>query len=130
MFEENECRFQLKNNAPISQTKLIYQLGYIGDSTIAQQIMEGTFGIPDEINDATVLILEEIGRIDVKLSNGEITIDITKEEFQHFWKRVQEGTQSSLSGIHYGNYNAAVHSEKASRFLSKKITPVSRTGCS
>ena len=91
--------------------------------------MEGRFEIPDEVDDATALILEEIGNIGIKLSNGDITIDITKEEFQIFWKQVREGTQSSMSGIHYGHYKAAAHSEKASRFLSKKITLISRTGC-
>ena len=78
IFEESEYRFHLANNAPISHTKLIDQLGYLGASDIAQQIVKGTFDIPDEINDATALILKEIGQIGVKLSNGEITIEITK----------------------------------------------------
>ena len=65
----------------------------------------------------------------MKPSNGDIIIVITKEEFRLFWKQVREGTKSSMSGIHYGHYKAAAHSEKASRFLSKKITLISRTGC-
>jgi hypothetical protein len=129
IFAENEYRFQLANDAPISHTKLIDQLGYLGDSGIAQQIVEGRFEIPDEVDDATALILEEIGNIGVKLLNGDITIDITKEEFRVFWKQVREGTQSSMSGTHYGHYKAASHSEEASWFLSKKITLISRTGC-
>ena len=39
IFAENEYRFQLANDAPISHTKLIDQLGYLGDSDIAQQIV-------------------------------------------------------------------------------------------
>ena len=87
------------------------------------------FDIPDEVDDATAMILEEIGEIGIQLTNGEITVEITKEEFQYFWKRIREGTASSYSGIHYGHYKAAAHSEKISNFLSKKITVISRTGC-
>ena len=129
IFEEIETRFQLACEAPISRTKLIDQLGYLGDSEIAAQIVGGTYEIPAEVDDATALILEEIGRIGVDLSNGDTTITITPEEFQYFWKRVKEGTASSYSGIHYGHYKAAAHSEKISSFLSKKITLISRTGC-
>ena len=91
--------------------------------------MEGTYDIPDEVDDATALILEEIGRIGVKLSDGEVTVTITPEEFQYFWKRIREGTASSYSGIHYGHYKAAAHSSRLSSFLAKKITLISRTGC-
>ena len=122
IFTENEYRFQLANDAPISHTKLIDQLGYLGDSDIAQQIVEGRFEIPDEIDDAKALILKETGNIGVKLSNGDNNCHV-------FWKQVREGTQSSMSGIHYGHYKAAAYSKKASRFLSKKITLVSRIGC-
>ena len=75
------------------------------------------------------LILEEIGKISVNMTNGDATITITQEEFQYFWKRVKERTSSSLSGIHYGHYKAAAHSNRISGFLAKKITLVSRTCC-
>ena len=128
VFEENEYRFQLAADAPISKTRLLEQLGYLADTEVAQQIIEGTFEIPDEIDDATALVLEEIGRIGVQMTNGEITLTITPEEFQYFWKRIKEGTASSYSGIHYGHYKAAAHSDKISSFLSKKITLISKTG--
>ena len=129
IFAENEYRFQLANDAPISSTKLIEQLGYLADSDIAQQIVEGSFEIPDELDDATALIPDEIGQIGVQLSNGEVTIKITAEEFQYFWKKVRKNTSSLVSGIHYGHCKAAAHSQKISEFLAKKITLVSRTGC-
>ena len=81
-------RFELAAQAPISSTKRIDQLGYWGDSEIANQLVEGTYKIPDEVDDATALILEEIGRIGVKLSDGEVTVTIPPEEFRYFWKRV------------------------------------------
>jgi len=126
IFEEMEVRFQLAAKAPISKTKLIKQLGYLGDSEIAKQLIEGHLQIPDEIDDATALILEEIGKIGI-LTNREVTIDITPEEFQYFWKRIRDGTASSYSSIHhYSHYKAAAYSDRFSSFLSKKITLLHR----
>ena len=122
VFEGNEYRFQLTNDAPISKTRLLEQLGYLADTEVSQQIIEGTFKIPDEIDNATALMLEEIRRIRVHMTNGEIMQTITPEEFQYFWKRMKEGTTSLYSGIHYGHYNAEAHSGKISSFLSKNIT--------
>ncbi len=129
IFEENEYRFQLATEAPISSTMLIEQLGYLADSDIAKQIIEGSFDIPDEVDDSTALILEEIGRIGVRLSNGEIDIEISPEEFRYFWRRVKENTASSISGIHFGHYKAAARSDSLSNFMSKQITLIARTGC-
>ena len=117
----------LAMEAPITSSMLIEQLGYLGDSEIAQQLVEGRYDIPNELDDATALILQEIGRVGIQLTNGEVTIKITPEEFQYFWKRIREGTASSYSGVHYGHYKAAAHSEKLSRFLARKITLISRT---
>ena len=129
VFEENEYRLQLAADAPISKTRLLEQLGYLADTEVAQQIIEGTFEIPDDIDDATALVLEEIGRIGVQMTSGEITLSITPEEFQYFWKRIKEGTASLYSGIHYGHYKAAAHSDKISSFLSKKILSSQKQGC-
>jgi len=129
VFDETEFRFQLAADAPISKTKLLEQLGYLADTDIAQQLIEGKFDIPDDVDDATALILEEISSIGVKLTNGEISITITAEEFRYFWKRIKERTASSYSRIHYGHYCAAAHSDKISSFLAKKITLIARTGC-
>ena len=129
IFDETEVRFHLAAEAPIERTQLIHQLGYLGDSTIAQQIIEGTYDIPEEVDDATAMILTEIGKIGVHLTNGDTTITITPEEFQFFWRRIREGTASSYSGVHYGHYKAAAHSDRISSFLAKKITLIARTGC-
>jgi hypothetical protein len=60
------------------------------------------YEIPLDMDPATKLILEEIGKLKVKLVNKEGTeIIITLEDFQRFWKKLGEFTSSSMSGIHY-----------------------------
>jgi hypothetical protein len=51
---------------------------------------------------ATKLILEEIGRLGVKLVNKErMEIIITPNDLKIFWTKVGEFTSSSMSGVHY-----------------------------
>ena len=128
IFGETEFRFQLATDAPINKTKLVKQLGYLADTEIAQQLIEGTYDIPDEVDDATTLILEEFGRIGMQMTNGDITVTISPETFQHFWRRVKERTSSSLSGIYYGHYKAAALNNELSSFVAKQITLIARTG--
>ena len=41
------------------------------------------------------------------MGNGEVSVTITKEDFQHYWRRTKERTASSYSGRHFGYYKAA-----------------------
>ena len=50
-------------------------------------IIEGMHAIPTDLDDATKLILEEIGKMGMKIRNKEgQEIVITPEDFIRFWK--------------------------------------------
>jgi hypothetical protein len=64
-------------------------LWYLSNKSLAQAIITGKYKIPLNMDPATKLILEEIGKLGVKLVNKEGTeIIITPEDFQRFWKKV------------------------------------------
>ena len=119
---------QIHQQCPISKTRLIEQLGYLADTAIFQQIIRGTFEIPNERDDVIALVLKEIGHTGVQMSYVEVSLTKTPEDFQYFWKLTKEGMASSYSGIYYGYYKAAAHSGQISSFLSRKTTLVSKTG--
>ena len=129
IFKETEQIFQLEANMPIGTTKFMKQLGYLANSEIAKQILNQTFIIASNLDDVTDLVLEEIGNIGMQVRHGEMIVTISADEFCYFWKRVKKGTASSYSGIHYGDYKAAAHSEQLLHFLPQKITLIARTGC-
>jgi hypothetical protein len=43
-----------------------------------------------------------------------ISCEITKEDYQRYWKKPRERTSSSISGLHYGHYKAAAQSDQLS----------------
>jgi hypothetical protein len=108
---QRECkiRFSLAHSAPNMNTLLGERLRYLSDETLARSIIMGTYNIPAEMDPATKLILEEIGKLGTKLVNGERNkIIIMPEDFKHFWQKVNKFTSSSMSGVHYGHYKAAI----------------------
>ena len=65
----------------------------------------------------------------MKIVNGdESEIVITPEEFKSFWQKVNEFTSSSMSGVHYGHYKAAIQDDTISAALALQLTVVARSG--
>ena len=85
----------------------------------------GTYEIPSDIDPTTKLIREEIGRLCITLVNGEGNkIIIRPEELKHFWRRVNEFTLSSMSGIHYDHYKAAIQDTSSTEILAQQLTMI------
>jgi hypothetical protein len=74
---------------------------------------------------ATKLILEEIGKLGVKIVNGEGNkIIIMPDDFKRFWRKVNKFTSSSMSGVHYGHYKVATQDETSLEVLALQITVI------
>ncbi len=128
---QRECkiRFTLAHSIPIMKSLLGERLRYLSDKSLARSIIMGTYDIPTDLDPATKLILEEIGRLGVKIVNGdEREIIITADDFRRFWKRVNEFTSSSMSGVHYGHYKAAIQDDTLTEALALQLTVVARSG--
>ena len=70
--------------APICNGPLFELLGYNVDTEAGAEILEGAFEPPPETDPATVIVLKEIARIWRLMGNGEVSVIITKEDFQHY----------------------------------------------
>jgi hypothetical protein len=125
-----ECKvqFSLAHSAPIVITLLGEKLRYLSDKSLARAIITGTYDIPTNLDPTTTLILQEIGKLGMKIVNGNNNkIIITPEEFKHFWKKVSEFTSSSMSGVHYGHYKAAIKDELSTEVLAQQLTVIARS---
>jgi hypothetical protein len=127
---QRECkiRFSLVHSATIMTTLLGKRLHYLSNKSLACSIIMGTYNIPANMDPATKLILEEIGKLGVKLVNGEGNkIIITPEDFTRFWKKVNEFTLSVMSGVHYGHYKAAIQDILSTAILAQQLTVIGRS---
>jgi hypothetical protein len=52
-------------------TLLGERLRYLSDESLARSIITGTYDIPTDMDPATKLILEEIGKLGMKIVNGD-----------------------------------------------------------
>jgi hypothetical protein len=126
---ECEVRFSLAHSAPIMTTLLGERLRYLLDEALARSIITGMYDIPSDMDPATKLILEEIGKLGIKIVNGEGSkIVITSEDFKRFWRKVKEFTSLSMSGVHYGHYKAAIQDTLSTEILAQQLTVIARSG--
>jgi hypothetical protein len=122
-------RFSFAHSAPIIEILLGERLQYLSDKSLARSIILGTYDIPSDLDPAKKLILEEIGKLGIKIVNGEENkIIITPDDFKRFWRKVNEFTSSSMSGVHYGHYKAAIQDEMSSGVLVLQLTVIARSG--
>ena len=79
-------RFRLAFSAPCMKGKLFDDIGSIGDTTCAQQILDGTYVFPPDTDPATKFLLEEAGITYRKMSKEEVATYVTTEDFQDYWQ--------------------------------------------
>jgi hypothetical protein len=104
------------------------RLRFLSDKSLARSIIMGTYEFPLDLDPATKLILEEIGKLGIKIVNRKGSkIVITPDSFKHFWQKVNKFTSSSMSGVHYGHYKAAIQDELILEVLALQLTVVARS---
>ncbi len=98
------------------------------DEALALSIITGLYYIPSDMDPATKLILEEIGKLRIKIVNGKGSeIAITHEDFERFWRKVEKFTSSSMSGVHYGHYKAVIQDTLSTEILAQQLTVIARS---
>jgi hypothetical protein len=105
------------------------RLWYLADKNIAEAMITGTYKMPLELDPATRLILEEVGRMGATMLKGKASnITRTPDELKHFWRRVNKFTSLSMSGIHYGHYVATTQDNELTRVMAQQLTIVAKSG--
>ena len=129
---QRECtgRFQLGHAAPIKSSLLGEEVGYLSDAKVAQDIIMGTYDIPDDMEEGTALVLKEIGRLGriVHEAGPAQQFHVTKADYQRFWPRLNENTSSSFSGFHLGHHMSAAKSDEMSELLSDQMNLIVSSG--
>ncbi len=127
--EECKVRFSLAHSAPIMKSLLGEKLHYLSDESLSKAIITGTYNIPTDLDPATAMILHKIRKLGMKIVNSDNSkIITTPEDFKRFWKKVNKFTSSSMSGVHYRHYNAAIQDALSTNVLALQLTVIARSG--
>ena len=85
---ECEIHFTLTHSAPIMKSLLGDRLRYLSEESLVRSIIMGTYEFPSDLDPATRLVLEEIGKLGIKIINGKGSkIVIAPDDFKHFWPK-------------------------------------------
>ncbi len=81
---QRECKvgFSLVHSAPIMNSLLGEKLRYLSDEALAKAIITGTYDIPTSLDPATAMIPKEIGKLGMKIVNGDSNEIIISPEDQ------------------------------------------------
>ena len=130
MRDLTEDRYNLARRAPVMKTALA-ELNEMdnADLKLAKDIVEGVAPIPEEVDEATRLYIQEIQSLaKMNTRSYEDKFVMTGNQFSSFWKSANENTQSSVSGHHYGFYKAGAKSRYVSDAHALQLTLVGRSG--
>ena len=101
----NEARFRLTENTPPMTEPLRSELGFLGNTEAARQILNGTYECPPEVDEYTKAFLAQI---QVPQQQPQVRLSITSDDYIWYWKKAKERTSSSFSGLHFGHWKAAI----------------------
>ncbi len=100
-------RFQSALVAQCHQGTFFKDVGHLANGPAAQQIFDGKYKYPPDLDQVARLLFEEATATYAALSPSEIATYVTPEDFMHYWQIAWECTRSYFSGLHFGHYIAA-----------------------
>ncbi len=127
--EVTEKRFDLLMSTPNMMFLLCKKLCLLSDTDFAISLLHGNVHIPDNVDDVTTTVIEEIISLFRTFQEDHAEITLGESEFQYYWRKFREKTSSSISGAHAGHYKSATFLDMVTNFLSRKITLIVRGGC-
>ena len=105
--ENLTSHFRMGYIAPMCEGPIFDNVGFLGDTAAACEILEGTYTFPPGTDIFTILLLQgEASRIFTTTTLHSIAPMVTMDDFQHLWHKSDVSIQLSKSGLHFDHYEA------------------------
>jgi hypothetical protein len=121
-------QYNLGEEAPICKGALQGEFGYTATTPTAQSILDGTYNFPSNIDEATKEMFVEIVKIRSLVPPNTVTGTILQEHWQQRWKKVDEDTSLSQSGLHFGHYIVGADCDHISQFHALRVSLALKKG--
>ena len=100
IIEENKKKYhQTEKTCPFLHEPLVSDLGHCGDGPKVNDVINGTYDIPEEVDEYTKDFLRQC-----KYTGQTTTLPRTPLEYKQSWEKMKERTSSSYP--HFGHYKA------------------------
>lgn len=119
--EVHNKRYIMAAGAPICQEPFTTDFGHMSMTLAAQEVLAGTY-YHNCLDQAIADILSEIATTHVLTMDSTSSMTIMSQEWQSYWKKADERTSSSKSGLHFRHYKASSRSEYLAHFHVAKTT--------
>jgi hypothetical protein len=106
-----EKRFNPSMSALITMNSLQERLGFSLDMDFAMSMLWGEVHIPANIDNTTIIVIEEIIRLFQALHEGRADVSLGADEFRYYWRRVHKKTSLEISTVLVGQYKSAMYSD-------------------
>ena len=127
--EENVSKFKLAyKECPFLQEPLLSMLGQESSTESADQILRGTFLVPQQLSKYTKRFIKLLKMPHNIRQNYPIDDVITPEQAKSYWRKKSEKTTSSYSGKHIGTYKASTYDTKLLNIQTSIVDLVYRLG--
>ena len=126
--EASRERFTLAYQAPIQQSSIKDRTGSCSETNYARQLLTREVKIPQDMDEATNSLIEEMADLWTNMCDRHVTPVITEYNYKGHWGRMKESTSSALSNIHMGHWKAFLQSTKLMNFESRTLTLIARSG--
>jgi hypothetical protein len=92
-------RYKVTWGAPILQDSWLHgNFGFLANTVLADQVLQGSYIYPENMDTHTKLLLQEARHIFHRLLKEEVVDVVLTTDFQSYWQHINEDIQSSKSG--------------------------------
>ena len=118
LLQENERRFNQAKDTPFLQQPLLDLVGKLGTGKAATEILNGTFAIPEKIDEWAAKLIPFLARVPVDGSRRVFEPENFVSERSHVegWRKARERTSSGPSGITFAHFKAGIRDPVVSEF--------------
>jgi hypothetical protein len=121
--------YKVARGAPILQDARLHgNFGFLANTDLADQVLQGSYVYPQNMDTHTKLLLQEVRHIFHRLSKEEVMDFVLTTDFQSYWQHTNEDIQSSESGCHFGHHKAASYNRYLLAMHAAKLTLATSTG--
>ena len=118
-FKENDWRFGQSEGTLPTIEPLLSALGYLGEKDVVEEILDGSYEIPDGVDIYTAKLIQELKMPEVVRQYGIEIPTISTNNHIEWWKRQKEGTASEPEALSFSHYKTGIDNKIVTWFDTK-----------